>query len=161
MKDKWIILVNMCYIRNFSRSMITLYQLSNQFKIYGRKLQRKIVIIQKIKIILRQTARSDRLTNDREVHFKAHKLQKLEPIHVRHVHIADNQIKLVFVLPQRLQCSDCLVGYCHWKTINNRCLNLFFSNKRNGKDAHLLGSMKQINSNPICIFKINMNQERK
>ena len=54
-----------------------------------------------------------RLTNDWEVHFEAHELQKLEPIHVRHVNIADDQIKLVLVLPQHLQCLDCLVRRCN------------------------------------------------
>lgn len=40
------------------------------------------------------------LTNHRNVHFDTNDLQKLDPIHVRHVHVAYNEIELVFLLPQ-------------------------------------------------------------
>lgn len=54
-----------------------------------------------------------RLTNDREVHLEAHKLEELEAVHVRHVDIADHKVKLVLLLPQQLQGRGRLSSCCH------------------------------------------------
>jgi hypothetical protein len=54
-----------------------------------------------------------RLTNDREVHLEAHKLEELEAVHVRHVDVADHKVKLVLLLPQQLQGRGCLSRCCH------------------------------------------------
>ena len=73
-----------------------------------------------------------RLTNDREVHLEAHKLEELEAVHVRHVDIADHKVKLVLLLPQQLQGCGCLSSCCHCGITNPDRLAHIYKSKPGG-----------------------------
>ena len=48
-------------------------------------------------------AKGDRLTHDWYVELERDVLQELEAIHVRHVHVGEHDVKVVFALAQGLQ----------------------------------------------------------
>ena len=78
-----------------------------------------------------------RLTNDREVHLEAHKLEELEAVHVRHVDIADHKVKLVLLLPQQLQGRGCLSSCCHCGITNPDRLAHIYKSKARRNTLHM------------------------